>query len=88
MGGMTQSLQHFNIKVAVLVGAAANTNIAVAGIEMEDEIVACIDFATAAAISTMTDRTATTTITSSGNIQCSISTATNGLLLFWCDRSL
>ena len=84
---MSRAVDSLCIKVNVLAGAAANTNIAVPGITTDDTIIACLDFATAAAISTLTDRSATTTIYSNGNIRCSDTTTGNALLLIWHDAS-
>lgn len=84
---MTKAVDALCIKVNVLNGAAANTNIAVSGISTEDTIIACLEFATAAAIATLTDRTSTTSITSDGNIQCTVDTSSDALLLIWHDAS-
>lgn len=84
---MTKAVDAICIKVNVLAGASASTNIAVTGIATEDTIIGCFEFATAAAIATLTDRTATTSITSAGNIQCTDDTSSDALLLIWHDAS-
>lgn len=84
---MTKAMDASCIKVNVLSGAGASTNIAVPDIDPEDTIVACLEFATAAAISTLTDRSATTSITSAGYIQCTVDTTSDALLLIWLDAS-
>jgi hypothetical protein len=75
------------IKMNVLAGTTANTNIAVAGIATEDIIVGCLHFTTAASISTVADVTSTVSITSAGNIQTSDDYSSDALVLFWIDRS-
>jgi hypothetical protein len=84
---MTKAVDAACIKVNVLAGTTASTNIAVTGISTEDTIIACLEFATAAAIATLTDRTSTTSITSAGNIQCTVDTTSDALLLIWLDAS-
>jgi hypothetical protein len=84
-------LQNLLIKVAVGVGAAANTNIAVTGIATTDKLVAVIEFAAPeelAGIVAVFDRTAQSSITSAGNIQVTVATNTNAqrrLLIIWLD---
>lgn len=63
--------------VAVVAGAAADTNIAVSGIATDDVITEAIEFAAGVP----TDRTATTSITSAGNIQCSVDTTGDTLVV-------
>ncbi len=72
---MIKELQGLTVKV--LDGAAANTNIAVAGIEVEDTIVSAIEFAAGVPA----DRTAVATITSAGNIQINDDTSGNKVIL-------
>ena len=67
------------LKEAVVNGAAANTDIAVAGIKPADIIVGVLEYA-APAVATgkaVTDRTAQTSITSAGNIQVTAATNAN-----------
>ena len=74
---------------AVVPGANANTNIAVAGIKPGDVIVNCVELAgpgEAAGQAAATDRTAQTSITSTGNIQVTVATNTSAdrrLLVQW-----
>jgi hypothetical protein len=65
--------------VDLVAGAAANTNIAVAGIKRRDLLLSVIENAAG----TLTDRTATTSITSDGNIQCTVDTTGDQLLVYW-----
>lgn len=65
---------------AVVAGAAADTDIPVTGITTEDTLQSVIEFASGVP----TDRTATTSITSDGNIQCSVDTASDVLVVqYW-----
>jgi len=82
---MTKAVSSICIKFALVTGAAEDTNMAVAGIKTTDEIIACIESATST--SALTDRTATTSITSDGNVQCSTATTNDRLMLFWLDRT-
>lgn len=66
---------------AQVAGAAADTNIAIAGIKTTDELTAVIELATST--NDPTDQTATTSITSDGNIQCTNATTNDVLLVFW-----
>lgn len=71
------------LKQVVVAGAGANTNIAIAGIALADVLVGVVELvpATPALVS----RTATTTITSAGNIQCSVSTVGSQLIVTYFD---
>lgn len=83
---MDNALNRFNLKMEIVTGANANTNIAVAGITTEDQLVAVIEHDATSALPT--DRTSTTSITSNGNIQCTVSTATDKLVVWWIDKSI
>lgn len=91
LGEVLRELQ--GIKTAVVAGAAANTDIAVAGIATEDTIIAVTEHAApeeAAGIAAAFDRTAQTTIPSNGNIRVSVATNTNAqrrLHVLYFDRS-
>lgn len=74
---MIRELQ--SLKVEVLAGAAADTNIAVTGIAVDDTLLSVIEFVAGVP----TDRTANASITSAGNIQVDVSTAGNSLQLMW-----
>jgi hypothetical protein len=87
MSGMTSAKDALCLKFNLLVGAGANTNIAVTGIVTTDEIVFAGVFATAAAIATFADDTANCTITSDGNIQSATDTTSNQIFLVWLDTS-
>jgi hypothetical protein len=87
--GMTRSYDKFNMKVSVLAGAAADTNIAVTGIATDDVIISALVFATAAAITTLADLTSEVVVLTAGNIQFTdTSTANNAVVLIWMDVSL
>lgn len=65
----------------VVAGAGANTNIAVSGAKVgRDQLVSVLEIPTSASI---VDRTAATSITSDGNIQCTSSTSGNQVLVVW-----
>jgi hypothetical protein len=70
-----------DFSVAVATGAAANTNIAVAGLKTNDLLIAVIEVP--ASTTTMVDRTAVSSITSAGNIQSTVTTAGNQVLVFY-----
>jgi hypothetical protein len=70
---------------ALVDGANADTNIAVTGIKESDSLLFCLEFATST--NDPTDRTSTTSITSDGNIQCSVATNSDKLLVVWQKRS-
>ena len=78
------------IKSAVVSGAGAATNIAVAGIAVADDIISVIQFnittdsgtsATGNKVDDVTDRTSEATVTSAGNIQLSTTVTTGDKLL-------
>ena len=71
------------LKKTLVTGAAADTNIAIAGIRRRDMLLSVIEHPASAAL---VDRTATTSITSDGNIQCTASTAGNQLVVWWWKR--
>lgn len=70
------------LKQAVGAGAGANTNIAVAGIALVDKLVGVIEVPANGAL---VDRTAASSITSAGNIQCTASTAGNQVIVTYVD---
>jgi hypothetical protein len=67
-------------RVSLVAGAAANTNIAIAGIKRSDLLLAVIELPASAAA---TDRSSTASITSDGNIQSTAVTTGNQLLVHW-----
>jgi hypothetical protein len=69
------------IKSALVTGAGANTNIAVTGIKKGDHLIIVLESAVTSAI--LNDRTAQASITSDGNIQISVTTASDKILVFW-----
>ena len=99
-GGGTEPHGRTDMRIAVVPGAAADTNIAITGIQTRDLIINVqdIDLTVSGGAGdpvddpvdvdvAQVDRTATTTITSAGNIQCSVSTAGALLFILWADRS-
>jgi sugar (pentulose or hexulose) kinase len=68
------------LKFTVASGDGANTNIAISGIKRNSLLVSVIEIPTAAVV---VDRTAATSITSDGNIQCTASTSGNQVLVVW-----
>lgn len=69
------------IKSVLTAGAAADTDITVAGIKKGDHLIIVLESNTSSAI--LTDQTANTTITADGKIQISVTTATDKILVFW-----
>jgi len=69
---------YFSISVD---GAAADTNMAISGILTTDTIVAATEVTITTAA--LVDRTGTTSITSAGNIQCSVDTTSDHLLVVY-----
>lgn len=78
----------YNLNTSVIAGGAAGDH-TVTGIALGDEIVAVLEFATAASIATLTDRTAEFTITAADTINNTGGTATtsDSLLVIWVDRT-
>lgn len=70
------------LKVKVVTGAGANTNIAVTGIATEDTVVAAILFTAG-----VPSECAAVTIASAGNIKTSTDTSTKPVLVVWLDKS-
>lgn len=81
--GMKRSVDRICIKEAVVAGAAADTNIAITGIKTTDQLISVVEFASGVP----TSRLATTEITSAGNIQCSVATTGDVLVVLWHDRT-
>jgi hypothetical protein len=69
------------LSVAVVTGAAANTNIPITGIKTRDLLVSVLEVP--AATTTLVDRTAAASITSDGNLQVTSTTAGNQVLVFY-----
>jgi len=69
------------INSALTAGAAADTDIDVAGIKKGDHLIIVLESAVTSAI--LTDRTAQTTITADCKIQISVTTASDKILVFW-----
>lgn len=88
MSNMADALSAFNLKIDLLAGANADTNIAVVGIEVGDLIIWCGHITTAAAIATMADITSEVVVLTDGNIQLTTTaTGSDQLFLFWSDLS-
>jgi hypothetical protein len=77
------------IRVSFATGVAANTNIAVSGIKLNDKLIAVLLLSgtqAASSLSITSDEIATTSITSAGNIQDTLATnsnAFNQVLVVW-----
>lgn len=78
------------LKITVVAGAAADTNIAISGIKTEDTLLAVLEIQPPTAASGDTikgDRTSEASITSDGNIQLTTTDTTgNQLLVVWWDK--
>lgn len=73
------------IRAEVVNGTTADTNIAVSGSHTTDVLVSAVEVnATSGA---WTDRTATTSFTSDGYIQCTDDTSSNQIFLIWIDTN-
>ena len=89
MAQMTQSKPRFAIKSAVVAGAGADTDIAIAGILTTDTIVAVLELVGGGVdVTDANDRTSTTSITSDGNIQCSVATTGDKLWVLYSVNDL
>jgi len=78
---ITKPYKNCRLGSAMVAGAAANTDIAIAGINVADELLAVWELATSTALPT--DRTATSAILTAGNIQCTDATDSDVLLVLW-----
>lgn len=76
-----KSVNAENLQFELVAGAAADTDIAITGIKTTDELKAVFESAAASAL--FTDRTATSSITSDGNIQCTDATDGDLLIVIW-----
>lgn len=74
-----------SLVMAFAAGTAAATDVAIAGIDANDELVAVMSFATAAAIATVADRTAEYTIQEGGLDKAAGTDETNNQLVvfYW-----
>lgn len=73
-----------NLRISTVAGAGAGVPIAVAGIAVGDMLVSCWQFTTAAAIATLTNVTATTTI-GAGTVTIVGDTTGDTVVVFWYD---
>ncbi len=71
-----------SVRTQVVDGANPDTDIAVTDITLDDTLESVMEFAAGVP----TDRTATCSITSAGNIQCSVSTTGDKLIVRWWDK--
>ena len=90
MSGMTKSKSAFNIKVDLVDGDSATTNIPITGIATEDELIYVGRYVNKAAIGALTDITSDASITSAGNIQLATvdASAPDLLKVVWIDVSV
>ena len=86
---MYKAVDAIKLKFTLTDGAAANTNITVAGIATEDTLIGVQEFEAETGTYAPTDRTSEASITSAGYIQLSTTTtASDKLLVIWHDASL
>ncbi len=85
--GMQKAVAALCIKSAIVAGASADTNIAIAGIALEDTLIAVSHISTTASVATIVDALATTNITSAGNIQNTGDTSSDSLMVLYHDAS-
>lgn len=85
--GMTRAVPSLCIKTTMVAGAGADTNMAIAGIAMEDTLISVLHISTTASVATIVDALATTNITSAGNIQNTGATTSDSLWVQWHDAS-
>lgn len=75
-------------KTTVVAGAGAATNIAVAGLGVEDTIVSVVEYQfTSGAVSGIVDRTAHATIQAAGQMRVSDATTGSTLIVKWEDKT-
>ncbi len=87
--GLTKALGAIALKCTLVAGAAANADIAVTGIAVEDTIIGVIHLEGTATYAAPADRLSEASITSAGNIQLTTTNTTGDfLLLLWHDASL
>ena len=70
--------------LSVVAGDSAETDIPITGIKTTDVLMSVIEIAATTIVPT--DRTATSAITSAGNIQCTDDTTGDVLLVYWWDK--
>lgn len=88
MSGMSYGRDSMSLRVNLLAGTTATTNIALTGAEVGDEIIFVGHITLLAAIATLADLTTEGSITSAGNFQmASTNTANDQLWVFWNDVS-
>lgn len=81
---LTNATIHCRIGSALVSGATADTDIAIAGIKTTDQLVCVWESATSTAL--FTDQTGASSITSDGNIQCTNATDGDLLLVLWMSQ--
>jgi len=82
---MFNSVSALSLECAVVAGANASTNIAVTGIATSDTLVSVMEFSATHYLPN--DRTKQFSITSAGNIQGTVATASDVLVVLWHDAS-
>ena len=85
LANILTELQGF--KIAVVDGAGANTNIAIAGIALVDTIKFVVELPAAYVVANILDRTSIASITSAGNIQLTSSTSGSRLIVGYLDQA-
>lgn len=81
---LCKALGNFRIGAGVVTGVAADTNLAMAGIKTTDELIAVWAYHDTTGV--MTDHTGTSTITSDGNVQSTVTTATHKVSVMWASK--
>ena len=84
---MSKSKDKFNLRISLVDGAAADTNMAIAGIATDDEIIHSEHISTKADNATVVDNTATMNITSAGNVQSTADVSNDLIRVYWIDVS-
>lgn len=88
MSGLTQAKSSWALNVALVDGAAANTDMAITGILTDDTLLFALHMTTKAAIESFLDYTSSTSITSDGNIQNTNVTTDDQFLIFYLRNSV
>lgn len=81
---LTNATTNCRIGSALVTGANADTNIAIAGIKTTDQLICVWESATSTAL--FTDQTAASAILTDGNIQCTNATNSDLLLVLWMSQ--
>lgn len=86
VSGASKTLSSFCPQFAILAGTTAATNITLTGAAIGDQMYGVGEFSASHNL-VVADRTSTSSVTTAANYQCSASTASNALWVFWNDAS-